>query len=145
MFKIFLILPKLSSILDTYYVLPCGRNKYLWKEVKESESVMFMIIFLSYFSNAADKTDQLLFYHKHCYLFKENGRTIPSFVVQKHHKNMQICHHNIMLNQILATMGDSVTIHIPYVPNIPPTRSNLPFYCLIKNLLLTMNIYIYLY
>ena len=39
-------------------------------------------------------------------------------VVQQHHQNVQICSHNLMLKQLLATSGVNVSIHIPDVPDI---------------------------
>ena len=63
-------------------------------------------------------------------------------VVHQHHQNVQIRSHNIMLNQLLATAGVNVSLHIPYVPDIssvtdistsstsnmphPPTFKHLP-------------------
>ena len=41
-----------------------------------------------------------------------------SLVVQQHHQNIQICSQNIMLKQILGTVGVNISLHIPDVPAI---------------------------
>ena len=71
-----------------------------------------------------------------------------SLVVQQHHQNVQICSHNLMLKQLLATSGVNVSLHIPDVPDIssvtdistnstsnmphPPTFEHLPRHLLPK-------------
>ena len=40
-----------------------------------------------------------------------------SLDVQQHHQNIQIRSQNLMLKQILATIGDNVPLHIPDVPD----------------------------
>ena len=47
-----------------------------------------------------------------------------SLVVQQHHQNVQIRSHNLMLKQIIATVGVNVPLHIPYVPDIPYLKKN---------------------
>ena len=46
-----------------------------------------------------------------------------SLVVQQHHQNVQIRSQNLMLRQILATVGVNVPLHIPDVPDIPYLQS----------------------
>ena len=41
-----------------------------------------------------------------------------SLVVQQHHQNAQICSHNIILKQLLATAGVNFSLHITDVPDI---------------------------
>ena len=65
-----------------------------------------------------------------------------SLIAQQHHQHVQICSHNLMLKQLLATSGVNVSLHIPDVPDIssvtdistsstsnmppPPTLEELP-------------------
>ena len=65
-----------------------------------------------------------------------------SLVVKQHHQNVQIRSQNLMLKQLLATVGVNVSLHIPYVLGIsyitdistsstsnmphPPTFEHLP-------------------
>ena len=39
--------------------------------------------------------------------------------IQKHHQNIQMLTHNLMRKKILASMGVSVPLNIPEVPDIP--------------------------
>ena len=41
-----------------------------------------------------------------------------SLVVQQHHQNIQMRSHNLMLKQILDTVGVNVPLQIPDVPDI---------------------------
>ena len=53
---------------------------------------------------------------------QEHGRTfvhaINYLVVQQHHQNIQMRSQNLMLKQILATVGNNVPLQIPDVTNI---------------------------
>ena len=57
---------------------------------------------------------------------QEQGRTINSLVVNQHnqninqlHQNIQMRTHDLVLKQILASVGVNVTLHITNVPGIP--------------------------
>ena len=41
-----------------------------------------------------------------------------SLVAQQHHQNIQICSQNIMLKQLLGTVGVNISLQIPDVPAI---------------------------
>ena len=41
-----------------------------------------------------------------------------SLVVHQHHQKNQMCSHNLVLKQILATVGVNVPLHIPDIPDI---------------------------
>ena len=60
----------------------------------------------------------IFFAHNYLYI-KEHGHTINSSVEQQHHQNIQMNHHNLMLNKMLASIGVAVPINIPDVPDIP--------------------------
>ena len=53
---------------------------------------------------------------------QERGRTfvhtVNSLVIHKHHQNIQMRSQNLMLNQILDSIGVNVPPQIPYVPDI---------------------------
>ena len=104
-----LMLPKLFSLLDKDFILPNGSIRLLQFHIWNCVSVLFMLLLM------LTRTYTPLY-------IKEQGRTffhtMNTLIVQQHHQNIQMRSKNITLNQILATVGVNVPLHIPYVPGI---------------------------
>ena len=108
-----IMLPTLFSLLDKDFMLPFGIMKYLWFQILNYESILHMLLFMI----------PALWYFLHTLIYIFSNKvvlfyTTNSLVLHQHQQNIQLSSQNLMLNQIISSVGVNVPLHIPDVPDI---------------------------